>query len=800
MRRISMKRIYENKLQKYEKDHLEKIRKHASECTLFLKKDTSFPIKKGKIAAYGNGVRYTIKGGTGSGDVNVRQMVNVEEGLKNAGFEITTEEWLEKYDQVIASAKEKYYEEIKKTAKDIGCSPVFLAMGKAVPEPAYEIPLNGKCDTAIYVLARISGEGNDRSAGEGDIALTQTEVRDILALNEKYSRFMLVLNTGGLVDLSPVKDVKNILLLGQLGASTGDILADILTGNSYPSGKLTMTWTKLSDYPSTDGFGDKNDTLYKEGIFVGYRYFDTEQKDVLYPFGYGLGYTEFEIKDFKMQIEEDYNIRINTIVKNTGKYRGKETVQVYISAPSNKLERPFQELAAFGKTKELNMGEQEELTLLLHLSDIAGYDEESGTYLLESGEYTLRIGNSSRDTKILDKIVLDNEIIIDRNLKKKAGDTAQEEDIQKKLCTLNARQLAELCVGDFTDKEEESIIGAAASSVAGGAGETTNRLKKQGIQRSITMADGPAGIRISTSYKIIDGKIKSTASPFGEEMLQLFSQEELCIMEKMNQMTEKEKNTVEYYQYCSAIPIGTDLAQSFNCSLASIMGDIVAEEMQLFGVNLWLAPAMNIQRNPLCGRNFEYFSEDPFLSGKMGAAITRGVQRHKNCGVTVKHFACNNQETNRLASNSVLSERTLREIYLKPFEICIKESQPCALMSSYNLINGEHVCNRRDLIDGILREQWGFDGIVMTDWLVTTDTMLDPESKYSYASAAGCVKAGNDLIMPGKESDVQDILKALEEESHPYHLTRENLEKCAARILRMIEKFTGTWEQEKGER
>lgn len=784
-----MRRITENVVQDYELRHQQAVRKLAPECTLFLKQDNTFPIETGKIAAYGNGVRYTIKGGTGSGDVNVRHMVNVEEGLLNARFEITTTEWLDQYDLILEKSKENYYEEIKKSAKAQGISPVMMAMGKAMPEPEYDILLKKDCDTAIYVLARISGEGNDRSPEAGDIALTESEKRDILVLNKLYSRFMLVLNTGGLVDLAPVKEVKNILLLGQLGADTGNILADILLGKSYPSGKLAMTWAKMSDYPSTEGFGDKNDTVYHEGIYVGYRYFDTFHQNVQYPFGYGLGYTRFEIRSEKTAVTENYKVEIVASVKNVGKYTGKEVVQVYVSAPSEILERPYQELAAFQKTIELKPGESEKVILTFFLSDLAGYDENSGEYLLEKGKYIFRIGTSSQETECCGSVTLEKTDVVHRQAVE--TDTKTDERIEKFVKSLSVRQLAEICLGDFSDTGDMgSIIGAASVSLAGGAGETTRRLKNVGLEKALVMADGPAGVRISPTYKMMNGGIKATSSPFSGDMIALLEPEELNAMALANQPTKEEMEAQEYYQYCTAIPIGTDLAQSFNCDLVSTMGNLVAEEMQLFGVNLWLAPAMNIQRNPLCGRNFEYYSEDPLVSGLMGAAMTIGVQRYAHCGVTVKHFACNNQETNRYTSNSVLSERALRDIYLRGFEICIKQAQPYAVMSSYNLINGEHVCNRKDLIDGILRETWGFKGIVMTDWFVTTEIMCDPTSKYPKASAAGCIKAGNDLTMPGMKSDVTDIMEALENEEHPYRLIRRDIEKCAVRVLKMIEKLS----------
>ena len=323
------------------------------------------------------------------------------------------------------------------------------------------------------------------------------------------------------------------------------------------------------------------------------------------------------------------------------------------------------------------------------------------------------------------------------------------------------------------------MIGNASFHVAGAAGETTGRLEELGVE-PIVMADGPAGIRVSQEYRLE-----------GENAIALTSNLDFSLMEESGEKPEGKdaakdlpEGSEVFYQYCTAIPIGTALAQSWNDDLCRKCGDIVGEEMELFGVNLWLAPAMNIMRNPRCGRNFEYFSEDPLISGMTAAAITEGVQKHEGCGTTIKHFCCNNQETNRYFSNSILSERALREIYLKGFEICVTSSQPRTLMTSYNLINGEHACSRRDLVTDVLRDEWGFDGFVMTDWLVTGG-MGPGGEKHPCASAAGCIRAGNDVVMPGIQPDYDDILNALKDEKHPYHLTRAILQQDAERVLRM---------------
>ena len=284
-----MIRITDAGVQPFETEHIGLVRKVAPECALFLKReDETLPVQAGKVALYGSGARKTVKGGTGSGDVNVRHYVTIEEGMENAGFEITSKEWMDAYDKVVADAHKAFIERVKKEAAELGINAVMYGMGKAMPEPEYELPLDAEGDLAVYVLSRNSGEGADRSTESGDIDLSATEIRDILACSKKYKKFVLVLNVGGMVNLEPVKEVKNILLLGQLGSPIGDVLADILTGKSYPSGKLAMTWAPIDQYPSTKGFGDMDDTVYAEGIYVGYRYFDTANVTQTFPFGYGL--------------------------------------------------------------------------------------------------------------------------------------------------------------------------------------------------------------------------------------------------------------------------------------------------------------------------------------------------------------------------------------------------------------------------------------------------------------------------------------------------------------------------------
>ncbi len=874
-----MKRICEKEMQQFEKEHMDAVRAMSPECMVLLKNEKVLPLgRPGRIALYGSGARHTVKGGAGSGDVNVRHFVNVEEGLKNAGFEITTGDWLDAYDRVLEQAKKRFADELTARAAASGMPLFLFLMGKVAPEPDYELPLDGEGDTAVYVLARNSGEGTDRTDTAGDIRLTGTEIRDIRMLNEKYERFVLVLNVGGMVDLSPVRDVRAVLLMSQLGIASGDALADVLLGKTYPSGKLTMTWAALCDYPSAEGFGDPDDTLYREGIYTGYRWFDRSGTEPVYPFGYGLGYTAFSVEPAGFA-KSGGNIVVRAVVKNTGRTAGKETVQAYYSAPEGRLGKPYQELAAFAKTRELLPGEEQELILSFAAADMASFDEKNAFYVLEKGRYTVRVGNCSRDTHIAGIAEFGEDIVTERVRSicrgtvveekapaggpigyadeageaeracviafdaaeiacaehryteddRRAEDRQREDDrktggretdcreadcgeekgrnaggqggiswkdvregrrtVNEFVSSLSDEQLAYLCIGAYRDTGGSAgVIGDSGMLVAGAAGETTHWLDDLGME-SLIMADGPAGLRLSTCYTLgEDGMARSAAMPFStglEEYLEIPGMES---MKEAMKKQVKDANGRLYYQYAAAIPIGTALAQSWNEELCVACGDLIGSEMELFGVNLWLAPGLNIQRSPLCGRNFEYYSEDPVVSGLTAAAITAGVQKHAGCGTTIKHYMCNNQETNRYFSNSVVNERAIREIYLKGFEICVKKARPHALMTSYNLLNGEHTCSSRPLLTQVLRDEWGFGGIVMSDWRVTAG-MRKNDGKYSCASAAGCVKAGNDIVMPGGDEDKQDILAALSDPAHPYALTRAELSACAERVCGIVRKL-----------
>ncbi|MBR3503046.1 MAG: glycoside hydrolase family 3 C-terminal domain-containing protein [Clostridia bacterium] len=783
---------------------------------VLLKTNGAFPLKApGRLALYGSGARRTLKGGTGSGDVNVRAFTTIEQGLRAAGFTITTDAWLDAYDAVWQKARAAFTAGIKARIAAGDPDGFMLALGAVMPEPDYDLPLDGEGDAAVYVLSRVCGEGDDRHAVPGDFELTPTEIRDILSLQAKYPRFLLALNVGGPVDLTPVADkVDNILLVSQLGMTIGDSFADVLLGKAYPSGKLASTWAAWADYCHIGDFAEMDETRYREGVYVGYRYFDSVGKTPLFPFGYGLGYTTFELAVNRIELDSSF-VSVEATVTNTGRRPGREVAQLYVSVPQGKLDQPFQTLAAFEKTDELLPGESENVLLGFDLRDIASFDNETACEILEAGQYALRLGVSSRDTTVVGAIEIGKTVIARQlshiggepdfvdwkpeavpcaplpeglpvlSLDTDAFDPAPlpgapeiSEEAKAIAAGLTDEELAYLCVGDYRETGSDSFVGSAGMQVMGAAGDSCSRYPDKGIP-SLVMADGPAGLRLDRQYGE-DEQGRYSIQPSLFELVKDFLPDEMVNTMHLNDV-KAERHGVIHDQYCTAIPVGTALAQSWNPEVCRACGDIVGEEMERFGVHLWLAPALNIHRSPLCGRNFEYYSEDPLVSGRAAAAITDGVQSHPGRGVTIKHYACNNQETNRLRNNSVMSERTLREIYLRGFRIAVENGDPRAVMTSYNLLNGEHTSHREDLVETALRGEWGFDGLVMTDWVVAF--MAGAAHKYPAACASGTIKAGNDVFMPGSPVDHADLMNALNNGEARYPLTRAHLEKCAARLI-----------------
>ena len=815
-----------------ETDHRKLAREAAAEGFVLLEnKDHFLPLAKGsKVGLYGAGAIRTIKGGTGSGDVNERDSVNIFQGMKNAGYGVTSSEWLEDYDKLYVQARLDWKNEIftKLNGDDTkffdaySATPFFMPSGNPIDE---EKAAADGADTAFFVLARIAGENKDRFDTEGDYFISKEEKAILAQVSRCYKNVVLVINTGGLMDLAFVEEfdnIRSILQYVQAGQEGGNAFADVVSGDVTPSGKMTDTWAKdYYDYPGAEVYSYKSGDLmkekYEEGIFVGYRYFDTFEVPVRYSFGYGMSYTDFEIRtdDIKVSGRGMMNpkVSVTVTVTNTGDtYAGKEVVQIYASCPQGRLVKEFRRLAGFGKTKLLAQKESQTMTITFPLYQLTSYEEESASWILEPGMYGIWVGNDLNTSVLSGALELDekavmtacenicplkeklNEISPDAE-KVQAREAAWQNEVREKrmsvielkaaeiptekvdyqpvpeelpgkagkiVDSLSVDQLALLATGD-PGRAQENALGSAGISVPGAAAETSPCASEEPWNvTTIALVDGPAGLRLKKEYQVDNGEI--VASDF------------LAALEGGFFCPPQKKRGTTYYQFCTAIPVGTLLAQSWDVELIKRVGEMIGHEMELFNVTLWLAPGMNIHRNPLCGRNFEYYSEDPLLAGMMAAAMTLGVQKVPGCGTTIKHFACNNQEDNRMGSDSILSERALREIYLKGFEIAVKDAQPMSIMTSYNLINGVHAANCYDTCTKAARDEWGFAGAIMTDW-TTTNVQIQGE-----CTAAGCMRAGNDMVMPGLPEDHENIKKELADGT----LTMAELKRCIYNTVNIV--------------
>ena len=784
----------------------------ACEGMVLLKNDGTLPLKTKKVALYGAGASMTIKGGTGSGEVNERHAVSVLEGMETRGFEITTRAWIEEYADFYVQAEKDYREEKRrrinlldpKTINNMLFDNFRLPCGPAIEDRHVRA---SDTDTCVYVLSRQAGEGGDRRAEAGDYFITEEERQAIAFCAEHYAHFVLLINCGSSMDMGFTQEIGGInaiMYICQPGSQGGLAVADILSGTVCPSGRLTDTWTKrYEDIPFANEYSHRNGNLeqenYKEGIFVGYRYFDSFDVEPAFPFGFGLSYTDFEIICTGAELAGS-RVRLHTSVTNTGGCAGKEVLQLYVSAPEGVLNKEYQSLAAFEKTALLQPDSSQMLTLEFDLAAVSSYRERDNCFVLEAGDYVLRLGNCSRNTVVAAVVVLSEEIIVSRHMEicpvqqpmeelwaPKRREERLDGDIPYLVADPAGFQTADYTapyvppkmdrqvrrfVNRLNDRQMVDIVVGAGQwlvsnrfDLPGSVGNTTSKFWDKGLA-NVALCDGPAGLRINRHSTVNKrGKIRPVEFP-----LAVYSYIPGFIRKFLLGNPEKEQSL---YQYATAFPVTNALAQSWNKQLMEQVGRAIADEMRRFGCTYWLAPAVNIHRNPLCGRNFEYFSEDPRLTGDLAAAMTRGIQSQPGYYATVKHFACNNQEDNRTHVSSNVSQRALREIYLRPFETVVRRGRAKAVMTSYNKLNGVYTPNSRDLCTVALRQEWGFDGVVMTDWYST-----NPRQGHN----ALAIAAGNDLIMPGGWYFKRQILRGL----RTGKVTRQQLRTCCANVVKAI--------------
>ncbi len=721
----------------------ELLRDAAAKGAVLLKNDGVLPLKEGSsVSLFGRVQKDWFYTGYGSGgDVNKPYAVNLIEGIRNCESLVLDEDTAEFY--------EKW------------CDRNVIDHGFWGHWPRFypEMPVNedfvkrATGDTAVVVIGRSSGEDRENALEKGSYYATDEELDVLKNVTAVFDNTVVLFNIGCIMDMSFLEKfgdkISAVLVVWQGGMESGNAVADILCGKVSPSGKLPATVAReYEDFPSAKDFGNKEYNNYTEDIYVGYRYFETFSKNrVLYPFGFGLTYGDFETVFVSAEEKED-GFEITLEVKNNGEHASAYAPQIYIEKPCGVLGNPYRELVAFKKTDILAKDESQNLTLFVSKYSLSSYDEQGQTgfkssYVIEKGTYGFAAGDNVRDAvKVyewtaeetvlyqalsqvaaprqdfeivtaavnggryyiekkpvykkqydLKKIILDNlpdckEITGDKGYKLidvKEGRVSMEDFVAQ----LSLDELEAISRGDYIMNSPLGVSGNA-----GCFGGVLPSMREKGIPAATT-TDGPSGIRLSAS--------------------------------------------------CSLIPIGTLLASTFDEKFTEELLAKLGEEMADRGTDILLAPGMNIHRNPLCGRNFEYFSEDPYLCGKIAAAYVRGVQRNGKSACP-KHYACNNQEFNRNGNDSRVSERALREIYLRGFEICVKEAQPKNIMTSYNLINGVWGHYNYELCTLILREEWGYTGNVMTDWWMRKSKSQEFPIMEDQAYR---VRAQVDVLMPG---------------------------------------------------
>lgn len=820
--KVRTKAHLSNEITELEKKNRKVALRAAEEGIVLLENSGVLPLAKGsKVAMYGDGVTNTVKCGSGSGEVNERKSTTIYEGMKLEGFVITTESILADYKKMAKRAKEEYFAEQQKKAGFLNFGVTMASMSQPYMNPPFpklkKSDLDSETDICIFVVSRISGESYDRKAEKGDYYLSEQEEANIRLCASHYAHMILIINAGGMVDFGSVKDIRfdSVLFMSMLGTAGGEALARVLSGKVNPSGHLTDTWpVNYEDIPYAKEYsylnGDVDKEYYKEDIYVGYRYFDTFGVEPKYAFGYGLSYTDFSVTA-AAETKQD-KVIVSARVSNIGGRSGKEVVQVYVSCPNGELEKEYQKLAAFAKTKELAAGESQELTLEFSLRELASYDERNACYLLEKGDYVLRVGNSSRNTKETAVLRLEETVVVSRHehicpCSSKFDVLRQQEngkvnqpvsadcpvvkvnagEIETVVCEYSEPEIyhdaaVDSLMGKLTPDEMADVVVGCGNdmlipmkhyyTVPGATGYSTNKYFDRGIC-DIAFCDGPAGLRFQQQSVAVKGKNKVKGITSSIELLNFLP----SLVRKM--AFGKPGDGTTLYQYITAFPVGTAAAQTWNTELVEEIGRTVNSELEEYGVTVWLAPGMNIHRNPLCGRNYEYYSEDPLLTGKMAAAMTRGAQCSGNHSVSLKHFFCNNQETNRGKVSSEVHERAIREIYLKGFEIAVKEGKAKGVMTSYNRVNGVYSAVNRDAVTKVLRCEWGFDGLVLTDW----------DSWKPDCDADVSMYAGVDILMQGDGKQRKQIKKALKAGTLDEKYVRRN----ASRVLRLISKVD--WEK-----
>ncbi len=777
------------------KAHTELSKQAAKEGMVLLKNDNGLlPFEKGtRLAVFGKASADYVKGGGGSGDVTVSYTVSLDAGLKALSDYVSVYEGLSNF--YCKNVRDQY---------ENGTAP-GMTVEPEIPEDLLR-KARAYTDTALITICRFSGEGWDRTSsydtgvesGEpmwkaaqkvferGDFYLSDAEQRMVDTVKAAFPKVAVVLNVGGVVDtkwFAEDPQIQSVLMAWQGGMEGGAAAAELLCGIGNPSGKLADTFAKtLEDYPSSYNFHESQDYVdYTDDIYVGYRYFETipgAAEKVVYPFGYGLSYTTFKWELESVDETEDGTITVRAEVTNTGDKAGKEVLQLYGSAPEGMLDKPSKILLAYAKTRLLQPGENQLLTLTCKIEDLASYDDlgvlYKSAYVLEQGAYRFYLGTAVRATEELGFIHTEDDMRVTEQLseclapsslpKRMRADGSFEE--------LPTRPAHDPDSDDLMSKEEKLRLDGVSPDARAYKGWCLWNNKDWRMQfdqvadGTVTMDEFVAQLSDEELAHLLGGQPNTgAANTFG------FGNLPECGIP--NFMTADGPAGLRIQPECgvctTAWPCATLLACTWNPDIVYAVGEAGAKEVKENNIAIWLTPAINIHRTPMCGRNFEYYSEDPYLVAKQAGAMVRGIQS-QHIAATVKHFALNNKETNRKDSNSRVSERAARQIYLKAFERIVKEAKPWCIMSSYNIVNDYRASENHDLLEKLLRDEWGFDGVVTTDWWTMGEHYKE-------------VNAGNDIKMAS--GNPENLLEAL----HKGLLKRETMECSVKRLLSVLLKI-----------
>lgn len=753
----------------------------AEGCVLLENKDHVLPLKKGtKVAVFGRIQHNYYKSGTGSGGmVNVTEVSGITDGLKKSGL-VAVDSELENV----------YLEWEKENPFEVG-----IGWGQE-PWSQKEMPVSpelakkcaSKNDTALIIIGRTAGEDKDNLETEGSWFLTAQEKEMIKNVSEAFEKTVLIFNTGNIVDMTFLKDfnIKGVLYTWQGGMVGGLGVSDILTGKENPSGKLTDTIAcSIKDYPSASNFGSLKDNVYAEDIYVGYRYFESAAKDkVLYPFGYGLSYTDFEITAGDFEFDNGASlpsVKFDVTVKNTGTASGKEVVQIYVRQPQGKLGKPALVLADFKKTSELKKGKKQNLNFSFDISRIRSFDDTGITgnpdsFVCESGTYEIFAGNSIRNIVKIGDFTLDETVVIE-----KVSDALKPVTSFDRLKAVLDESTNEI---HFENQHVEAALPYQNRHRDENLSELDNLLDRSDLDQEIlstlrTLSDEELSCIVRGEGMGSPKVTAGTAAAFGGVSKSMNDKGIPCCCCTDGPSGIRMDSGAQAF----SLPNGTAQACTFNPELVQELYSYTGWEMVYNKIDVLLGPGINLRRHPLNGRNFEYFSEDPYVTGIFASAIIKGLQ---SAGVTgsLKHFCCNNQETGRWVSNSVVSARALREIYLPGFEIPVKNGAD-VIMTSYGSVNSMWTSGNYDLVTMILRKDWGFTGIVMTDWWAMSNNEGKEPVRFNIAQN---IRAQNDLYMvvpdAADNSHNDNTLSSL----NNGELSRNELLRCAYNTVSFLRK------------